>query len=272
MLGHGQQIERLCLVDRLQRDDRAALPNRAIEVSDFGEKAGEALVQVELVRPNQHGLAEGEGALARPAQFAQDLRLGEQSRVVGLGQRVEARQRRCSALEIASLAMDQGQEPVGAVGAAVAREDAQRCLELFFRFDVAAVAEEHDAEAQTRQQVAGVRPGERTHGCEISAPVRRISDLHEAGERGAKEALHVVFEIVVEVLESLAQHALEELFGRLSTAVSLEHPSDGVEAVAILDELEDERRLVIREDDLLGIVGPHEAVVQLAHLLELAVT
>ena len=51
----------------------------------------------------------------------------------------------------------------------------------------------------------------------------------------------------------------------LPVPIPTKHGQDGVHPPTALDELEHQRGLVVTENDLLGVVGTDEALVELAH-------
>ena len=172
---------------------------------------------------------------------------------------------------------DPAQEPVRAVGAAVLGEHVERGLEVFRGLRAAIFPEQGLPEGHAGREAAGVardgglERGDVGHGHEPHRPDHPLGLLpSHRGQRGRKAVLQEVLEVVVEVLQTGPQRGLERLCVVRAVAVRQQHVNDGGEPVPLLDQLEDQRCLVVALDHLSGVARARKPPIQLAHRPHLA--
>src|SRR6185503_2933509 len=157
------------------------------------------------------------------------------------------------------------QQPARAVVVAVLGEEGEGASEVGARRLWLAVLDERLSGGELKQEIAGCGVGGQDQLIPVAAARFRLLWVFgdSDGGEGAREALaRVGREAGVELLQARAEHAREQLPRAAPFPISLEQPAQGLEAVVALDQLDDERGLVVGAGHLLGALRPDEAVVE----------
>ena len=254
---------------------------RAVEVADPLHQRGQAFVVLDLVRVDVRNVAQdlgrgcvidaGRGRFIAAARVPAQQSAQRQPRVVvALVQREEGPVVCYRGVGVALLRADSPQEPVCAVGAAVLREQLERGLEMLGRFGPAPFPVQGLPERHAGHEPAWVAGDLGFQGGDIRDRERVVRRGHLAGvaahrgHRRRKALVQEVLEVGVEVLQAHAQRAFERLLVGGAVPVGPQHGHDGREAVALLDQLEHQRRLVVAVAHLTRVARARKPLVQLA--------
>ena len=171
-------------------------------------------------------------------------------------------------LRLFSLLMNLREIPIRTARSSVLREEIDRRAEMLLGLLQAFLLEQHDSEGQPRLKVARVlshHPRQIFDRLRVLRDARAVDGRLEGLQRDGETLLEIFVEVAVELVHADVQEALHQLRCRPSVPVSKEHVPNDLKSPAVLDKGEHERRLQIRIDDLLGVVGLHETGIQLAY-------